>query len=125
MISPTFEILPGFFVDPGNDDKDDDVARYLLRAGDTPATIEDDRTESANDPSSSKLLLLLLLLLSLETSFISTVSAPNFAVSVRNAESAMEEQSSAISRANGKSMSASPSLSNRTPWNRLVFHMGI
>ena len=98
------------------------VARYLLRAGDTPATIEDDRTESANDPSSSKLLLLLL---SLETSFISTVSAPNFAVSVRNAESAIEEQSSAISRANGKSMSASPSLSNRTPWNRSVFHMGI
>ena len=122
MISATFEILPGFFAEPGNDDKDDDVARYLLRAGDTPATIEDDRTESANDPSSSKLLLLLL---SLETSFISTVSAPNFAVSVRNAESAIEEQSSAISRANGKSMSASPSLSNRTPWNRSVFHMGI
>ena len=122
MISRTFENLPVFFADPGNDDKDDDVARYLLRAGDTPATIEDDRTESANDPSSSKLLLLLL---SLETSFISTVSAPNFAVSVRNAESAIEEQSSAISRANGKSMSASPSLSNRTPWNRSVFHMGI
>lgn len=102
--------LVELLIEPGRDDRDDEVARYLRKAGEIVAVVEDITDESANDAFSSILLSCFPIL----SPSARSVSAPKIAVSVSN-ESANDALSMLAPEAYGKSTSGFSSLLNSTP----------